>query len=179
MVDTENTFQANKVSLMYIDPKLERDYSIIHNKFVMSFGKILMFEMLILNLLELIETIIGFLRGDIDSMIILKIFGISAGMQIFIYIHYKGCANCLGHSLIFSPLQMMILSVGMTEKIMLRNPLPEEVPIMMVALVCVNLTFLVLAYSQYLMFISVTFITAHSSLRFFYFQQYSIIEYLR
>lgn len=98
MVDTESTFKADNKSLKYLDPKQERDYSILHKKFVLQFGKLLMLEMLILNVLELIVTIIGYINGDYDSMVIAKVFGISAAMQIFIFLHYKGCGKSLMYS---------------------------------------------------------------------------------
>lgn len=179
MIDTENTFQANTYTLKYFDSKLEREYLIRHNKFVMNFGKILQLEVLILNILDMLITIISYSEGSIDRMVILKVFLISAALQLMIFIHYKSCTHSLMHSQLFSPIQMVALTIGLVEKILLRNLGLDETSNFMIGLVCVNITFLVLSYSQIYMLISIICISVYTFVRFFTYQDLPIFDYLR
>lgn len=53
LIESESECKTNSFSLLYNDPALEKEYQLYHHSFVMSFGKVIMTEVFLVNLFDL------------------------------------------------------------------------------------------------------------------------------
>lgn len=64
----------------YVDKKLENEYSAYHIKFLMSFGKVLMIEILLHNLIDMFLAVWSHEEESLDGLSAFYVFLISAAL---------------------------------------------------------------------------------------------------
>lgn len=175
----ENIYKQNYYSLKYQDDKIEHAYREHHYNFIQYFSKIVMIEVALLNMIDLIVTIIGYTEGRYQLETLLKGLFIAVAMQASMLIHYLLQSRFRKLSHFFSLLQNTLLTVSMVEKCLLRHPRLEELSTLFVAVVAISATFSILSFSQLGVFAMQLLMTTYMYTRLLYYYTPSLRTSLR
>ncbi len=88
LIEAENDFSKDKLTLMFKDQNLESEYMLYHHTFVLSFGKVINFEVLLVNLFDLCTAIGCYDDGHYTWDTVLKIFILGFILQVLLFVHY-------------------------------------------------------------------------------------------